>query len=69
MAIYFGLALGLLIGGLVVCALSPHAGNPLLTRVFWWLGILCAVCGALMLLAPIIEWLSAQVQSALGVRR
>lgn len=68
MAIYFGLALGLLIGGLVVCALSPHAGHPLLVRVFWWLGILCAVAGALLILAPLVEWLAAQVRAALGVR-
>jgi hypothetical protein len=64
---YIGISLALMLAGLAVCWLSPSAGTPLLTRVFWWIGILCALCGALMILAKIIVWVATQLQSALGV--
>ena len=66
MGIYIGVALGLLIGGLLVCALSDKAGYAVLSRIFWWLGILCACCGALLILSPIFSWLAAQMRSMLG---
>lgn len=67
MAIIIGIALGLLIGGLIVCYLSPALQNPLLVRVVWWIGLLLAVCGALLILVPILSWITAQLRSALGV--
>lgn len=67
MAVYIGVALGLLIGGLVVCFLSGSVQHPLLVRVVWWIGLLLAVCGALLFLAPILAWLAANLRAALGV--
>ena len=64
-AIYIGVALGLMIGGLLVCYLSASAGRA--ATVFWWLGIVCAVCGALLLLAKIVVWLATQLSNAIGV--
>lgn len=67
MAIYIGVALGLLIGGLVVCWLSPNVQQPTLVRVIWWLGLLLALCGALLFLAPFLAWLATNLRAALGV--
>lgn len=62
-----GVALGLLIGGLLVCFLSPQAHYPLAVRVTWWLGLLLALCGALLILAPVVTWLAVQLRTMLGV--
>ena len=64
---YIGIALLLMLAGLGICYLSGSAGNALLSRVFWWIGILCAVCGALLILAKIIVWLAGHLSAALGV--
>ena len=61
-------ALALMVGGLVLCVLSPKAGHPLLATVFWWVGLLLAVVGLLMILAPAIAWVNAQLKSMLGIQ-
>ena len=67
MTVFIGVALGLLIGGLIVCMLSGNLQYPTLVRVVWWLGLVLACCGALLFLAPILAWLAAQLRAALGV--
>lgn len=67
MALFIGVALGLLIGGLVVCFLSGSLQYTLLVRVVWWLGLGLALCGALLILVPVLAWVSAQLRAALGV--
>ena len=58
----------LLIAGLGIMVLSNKAGGPsILATIFWWLGLLVAILGAVLLLAPIISWIAAQLKTALGL--
>jgi hypothetical protein len=58
----------LLLGGLGIMVLSGKAGaGTLASTVFWWLGLLVAILGAVLLLAPIIAWIAAQLRSMLGL--
>lgn len=66
MAIMVGLGLGLLIGGLVIMWLSPAAHNPLLVAVIWWIGVVLAVFGVILLVTPVMVWLYNQVQAMVG---
>lgn len=67
MAIYIGVALGLLVCGLVVCALAGNLKYELAVRVAWWVGLVLAVCGALLIVTPILAWITAQLRAMLGV--
>lgn len=62
----FLLALAMLIGGLLVCFLSGSAKYPVLVTVVWWIGIVIVLCGALLLLCPILIYVSTQLRQALG---
>jgi hypothetical protein len=65
-AIYIGLAIGLIIGGLVICLLSGNAKQPFLITLFWWIGIIVAVVGLLLAIAPIVAWLAGTAKQAIG---
>ncbi len=56
-------ALALMIGGLVLCMLSPKSGSALLTNLFWWVGLLLAILGLVLVLAPIVSWIAAQLKA------
>lgn len=56
----------LMVAGLLVCWLSPSAAR--VQRVFWWVGIVVAVCGLLLLLARIILFAAEFLKQALGAR-
>lgn len=60
------LAVLLLIGGLAIMYLSASAKHPGLVAVVWWIGLLVAVLGAILVLAPILSWVRAQLVTALG---
>lgn len=64
---YIGLAVVLMIGGLLICYLSPSAKYPLAVAIAWWIGFLVFLCGALLILAKIILWVAGVLQSMLGV--
>ncbi len=66
MDIMIGLALGLLIGGLLICLLSSQASNPALVGIFWWAGIICAVIGLVLLVFPVLAWVHGQLRAAIG---
>jgi hypothetical protein len=67
MTMVIGVALGMLIGGLLVCMLSPNIHYPVMVKIVWWIGLILALCGALLLLTPILIWITAQLRAALGV--
>ena len=68
MHIIIGLALGLTIGGLVVMLLAAKAiDNATLKTVFWWVGLIVALCGLFLLISPIVVWISGQLKAMLGV--
>lgn len=64
MVFIIGLAVGLMLGGLAICWLSPSAGS--LKPLAWWAGIILFVVGFVLFIAPIIVWLAAQLRSMLG---
>ena len=66
MAVYVGLAIGLMIGGLVICMLSGNAKQPTLQTLFWWVGIIVAVCGLVMALEPILAWIARNLREMLA---
>jgi hypothetical protein len=67
MAVVVGLAVGLLLAGLLVCYLSGSLKPPLLATVAYWLGIVLAAAGCVLVLQPILNWIAAQLRTALGV--
>lgn len=63
-----GVALALLIGGLVIVLLSKKALDPgTIATVVWWLGMLCVVLGALFMVTPILIWITKQLGDAMGI--
>jgi hypothetical protein len=66
MAVMIGVGLGLLIGGLVVMWLSPSAKKEPLITIIWWVGLICACFGLVILVTPILNWLYHQVQQMIA---
>lgn len=66
MVLMIGLALALILAGLVMAYLSPGLKRPLLTAVVYWAGVALVVLGLILLVAPVIVWLAAQIRSAIG---
>ncbi len=66
MQIVVALSLVLIIGGLLICWLSGSAGRA--STMFWWVGIVLAVFGFILLLAPAFVFLSGVIQQMLGAK-
>ena len=58
----------LVICGLVMVALSHHARFPLLCAVIFWLGVVIAAVGAVLLVTPPLVWLNKTLCDAMGIR-
>ncbi len=70
MVITVGVALVLLIGGLVIIWLSEKALKPgLAATIVWWIGAAIATLGALLVLTPVLVWITHQFSDALGLGR
>ena len=67
MAAFIGLAVGLILAGLLIAYLAPLAIKGVGGTVFRYIGIVLAVAGAVLLLAGPINWAAAQLKSMLGV--
>lgn len=67
MHIIIGLALGLILGGLLMCFLSGSVKQPLLAKIVYWTGIVLVVAGLVLLLTPILVWVNIQLRAMLGV--
>lgn len=63
--IVIGVALALMIGGLIIAFLSSSAGRA--KDFFWWVGIIIAVCGLFMVVARIAVFITGVLEQALGV--
>lgn len=59
-------ALALIVLGLLICLLSTHARYELLKTVFFWIGLVAAVLGALLALLRPLVWLAKQLSDATG---
>lgn len=67
MVVVIGLAVGLVLAGLVMAWLSGSLRQPTLAAVVYWAGVVLVVVGLVLLITPVLVWLSAQLRSALGV--
>jgi hypothetical protein len=61
-----GVALGLILVGLVMMVLAPKAGSALLSTVVWWVGVVVLVLGLILLVTPVLVLISGVIRSALG---
>lgn len=66
MAAFVGLAVGLILAGLAIAWLSRQAGTLLLSTIFWWVGVVLAVVGLILLVTPVLNWLYVQIRTALA---
>jgi hypothetical protein len=62
----FIIALGCIIGGLVICFLSSSAG-PTLGKILWVVGIVVIIVGLILLLTPALVWCDKQLRDALQI--
>ncbi len=65
MAVVIGLAVGLILAGLLILFLSGNAKYPLLVTVLHWVGIILVVVGLILLITPVLVWIEAQLRSML----
>jgi hypothetical protein len=63
---FVGLAVGLIICGLVIVVLCGKTGNALLGSVLWWIGVVLVVIGVVLLVTPVFVWFSGLFKSWLG---
>ena len=66
MAIVLGIALALILAGLVMAVLSKQVAG-LLGIIVYWVGIVLIIIGLIFLLSPVILWLNAQLRAMLNV--
>lgn len=58
-------ALGMIIGGLLIAWLSSSAGKT--ASIFWWVGVIVAVLGLFLFVAPIVVYIAGHIRAALGL--
>ncbi len=68
MTIVVGLALGLILAGLVMAWLAGSLRQPVLAGIVYWVGVALVVVGLILLLTPVIVWVDSQLRAILGVR-
>ena len=66
MTVIIGLAIGLILGGLLMAFLSGSMKYPLLISIVFWVGIVLVVVGLVLLLTPVLVWLNGQLRAMLG---
>lgn len=66
MYVVIGLALGLIVVGLIMTALSGNLKYPLLISITFWVGLALVVIGLVLLLTPVLIWINNQLRSMLG---
>ncbi len=68
MYVVIGLAVGLIIAGLVMAFLSNSLTQkmPILATVVFWVGVVLIVVGLVLLLTPVLVWVDTQLRAMLG---
>jgi apolipoprotein N-acyltransferase len=66
MTVVIGLALGLIVVGLIMAWLSPSMKKEPLVSIVWWVGVVLVVVGLILLLTPVLIWINNQLRAALG---
>ena len=65
MTLTIGLALGLILVGLVMCFLCGSV-KGILSTIVYWTGVVLVVVGLILLLFPVLAWVHAQLIAMLG---
>lgn len=68
MAILIGVSLGLILGGLLMCYLSPAVQQGLLKTVVYWTGIVIIIVGLFLLFAPAIVYIAGHLRAMLDLQ-
>ena len=66
MHIVIGLALGLILVGLVMTYLCGSIQQALIRLVVYWTGVVMVVIGLVLLLTPVLVWVNTQIRAMLG---
>ena len=67
MTVVIGLAVGLILVGLLMAWLSPSVARvPLLAAIVFWTGVVLVIIGLILLLTPVLVWLNVQLRQMLG---
>lgn len=66
MYIVIGLALGLILAGLLMIWLCKGITQPTLQTVVYWVGIALLIIGLILLLTPVLVWVNVQLRAMLG---
>ena len=66
MYIVIGLALGLILAGLLMVYLCKGIEQVTLKSVVYWVGIVLIVVGLILLLTPVLVWVNVQIRHMLG---
>ena len=69
MHVIIGLAIGLIIAGLVMTWLSTSVRQPTLMTVVYWVGVVLIIVGLVLLLTPVLIWLNTQLREMFGLNR
>ena len=69
MHIVIGLALGLILAGLLMVWLCGGIAQHVLKSIVYWVGIVLIVIGLILLLTPVVIWVNIQLRSMLGLQQ
>lgn len=67
MHVVVGLAVGLLLAGLVMAWLSGALRPPLLAAIAYWVGVVLVAVGLVLLLTPVLIYVNGVLRGMLGV--
>ena len=67
MAVLFGVALGLIVCGIFMCWKSDALRKEPLVTITYWVGVVLAIVGLVLLLTPVLVWLNLQLRSAFNL--
>lgn len=65
--VFIGVALGLILVGLLMCLLCTAVKHGLLSTIVYYVGIILLIVGLILLVTPVLIWLNVQLRSALNV--
>ncbi len=66
MYVVIGLALGLILGGLLMVFLCKGIEQGLLKTIVYWVGIVLIIVGLVLLLTPVLVWVNVHLREMMG---
>lgn len=66
MYVVIGLAMGMILGGLLMAFLCGSIQQATLKALVYWVGIVLVIVGLILLLTPVVVWVNVQLRAMLG---